>query len=117
MAEPAETKPTLLLGVRYFERKDNPPPGLVWRKGLKGETLGSIADDYGIRWIDLALYNWHTAKLAEVNWYLKHFVGCTLNNGKTYSFSGIEKSLAPYRDCLGRKSARVVRMCGPRQFR
>ena len=92
MAEPAETKPTLLLGVRYFERKDNPPPGLVWWKGLKGETLGSIADDYGIRWIDLALYNWHTAKLAEVNWYLKHFVGCTLNNGKTYSFSGTEKS-------------------------
>jgi len=70
---PAEQKPTLVLGVRYAERKNDPPPGLVWRKAgagpshPEGETLGSIADEYGVRWIDLALYNWNTVNPLEIN--------------------------------------------------
>ena len=91
MGLPAEHKPTLLLGVRYSERKDNPPPGLVWRKAKAGETLGTIADEYDVHWIDLALYNWNTATPLEVNWYLHHYLGCTQNNGKTYNFTGQEQ--------------------------
>ena|ERR1019366_3513906 len=92
MAVPAESKPTFLLGVRYGERKHDPPPGLVWRKVQKDETLGTIADEYGVRWMDIALYNWHTIKLLEINWYLNHYLHCTLNNGTTYMFSGKESS-------------------------
>src|SRR5262252_6967350 len=91
MGLPPENKPTLLLGVRYSERKDNPPPGLVWRKAKADETLGTIADEYEVRWIDLALYNWNTTVPLEVNWYLHHYLGCTQNNGKTYSFTGQEQ--------------------------
>ena len=91
MADPAENKPLLVLGVRYGERKDDPPPGLVWRKVQKDETLGTIADEYGVRWMDLALYNFHTTNLLEINWYLHHFLNCTLNNGTTYMFTGKEK--------------------------
>jgi hypothetical protein len=90
MALPAEKEPFLLLGIRYGEKKDDPPPGLHWRKAVHGETLGSIADEYDISWMDLALNNWQTARLPEVNWYLHHFVGCKANNGKTYSFTGSE---------------------------
>ena len=91
MAQLPETPPNLELGVRYSEHKNDPPPGLVWRKAVKGETLGSIAEEYHIRWIDLALYNWHTAKPGEINWYMNHRLGCTQNNGKVYSFTGTEK--------------------------
>jgi hypothetical protein len=87
-----EKKPEFLLGVRYKGRTDDAPPGLMWRKAKNGETLGSIADDCHIRWIDLALYNWHTTDLAEVNWYLHHYVGCTQHNSRTYSFTGSEKT-------------------------
>ncbi len=92
MAIPLESKPNLVLGVSYAEQKDDAPPGLVWRKVKAGETLGKIADEYGIHWIDLALYNWNTSEPKEINWYLHHFVGCTKNNGMTYSFTGQEKA-------------------------
>ena len=92
MAIPLESKPNLVLGVSYAEQKDDAPPGLVWRKVKAGETLGKIADEFGIHWIDLALYNWNTAEPKEINWYLHHFVGCTKNNGMTYSFTGQEKA-------------------------
>jgi hypothetical protein len=80
----------LLLGIRHSERQDNAPPGLVWRRSQEGETLGSIADKFGVRPIDLALYNWHTAEPLEINWYLNHFVGCTQPKGGSYSFTGQE---------------------------
>ena len=91
MAQPYEKKPRLVLGVRYAERGSDPPPGLTWRKVKNNETLGSIADEYGIRWLDLALYNFHTVKPEEINWYLRHFVGCRRNNGKWYIFSLTDK--------------------------
>src|SRR5215212_2336658 len=91
MAILPEKKPILVLGVRYSERRDDPPPGLKWHKAGKKETLGSIADDYGIQWRDLALYNFHTIKAQEINWYLRKFVGASKNNGKVYEFTGDEK--------------------------
>jgi hypothetical protein len=91
MAEPAEKKPRLLLGVQYAERKDDPPPGLVWRKVKDKETLGSIADEYNVRAYDVMLYNWHTVDPLAVNWYFHHFVGCSKHNGKWYSFSLADK--------------------------
>ncbi len=87
MAEPTKTEPQLKLGIRYKERKDNPPPGLVWRKVKDGDTLTIIAAEYGIRRIDLVLYNWHTVKDEEINWYLYHYVGCRTYVGKWYVFS------------------------------
>lgn len=92
MSEPKRTEPTLVLGIRYNERRHNPPPGLVWRPVKEGETLASVAAEYGIRPVDLALYNWHTVKRDEINWYLYHFVGCRGHEGKWYKFSGINRS-------------------------
>ena len=44
-------------------------------------------------------------------------VGVTDNSFKLASDETGAKSLAPYRDCLGRESTGMVRMRGPRQFR
>lgn len=82
MGKLAEKEPRLKLGIRYEERKNNPPPGLVWRKVKDKETLGSIAKEYFIRVTDLMLYNWHTVNPLEVNWYLNHFMGGRQNDGK-----------------------------------
>jgi len=90
MATPKETKPLLVLGIGYKEHKNSPPPGLKWVKLKKGDTFGTIADTYGVRPLDLFLYNWHTVKPFEINWYLNHYVGCRANNGKTYIFDGGE---------------------------
>ena len=90
MADPKEKKPALLIGISYRENKNSPPPGLKWVKVKKGETLGSISDDYGIRPLDLMLYNWHTVNGFEVNYYLKHYVGCKDHNSRTYLFNGAE---------------------------
>ena len=82
----------LVLGISYRERKNSPPPGLKWVKVQKDQTLGSIADEHGIRAIDLMLYNWHTVNGLEVNWYLRKFVGCRgdANKAGTYTFTGGE---------------------------
>jgi hypothetical protein len=90
MATPKETKPLLVLGISYKEHKNSPPPGLKWVKLKKGDTFGTIADTYGVRPLDLFLYNWHSVKPFEINWYLKHYVGCRANNGRTYIFDGGE---------------------------
>ncbi len=87
MGEPTKSEPRLKLGIRYKERKNNPPPGLVWRKVKNDESLAGVAAEYGIRPVDLALYNWHTVKDSEINWYLYYFVGCRTYKGKWYIFS------------------------------
>ncbi|BBO83329.1 hypothetical protein DSCO28_38950 [Desulfosarcina ovata subsp. sediminis] len=85
-------KPKLELGVNYKERKDNPPPGLVWRRPFdivtkEAPSLGNIADVYGITWQDLALINFGTINPVEINWYLHNRFGCTKHNGTNYIFS------------------------------
>ncbi len=100
MAAPKRTAPELKLGIRYIERRKNPPPGLVWRSvDNAGETLESIAFEYGLRAIDLALYNWHTIETDKINWYLYEYVGCRNYKDKWYVFPGknIKKNKArPY---------------------
>src|SRR5688572_1655742 len=90
MGEPKRKEPLLKIGINYKEHKKSPPPGLKWVKVKKDETLGSIGDEYGIRPLDLMLYNWHTVNGQEVNWYLYHFVGCRAHNNRTYRFTGTE---------------------------
>jgi hypothetical protein len=87
MSAPKKTAPRLKLGIRYLERKNNPPPGLAWRRLEKDESLVGVAAEYGIRPVDLALYNWHTSRDEEINWYLYHFVGCRAVKGNWYVFS------------------------------
>ncbi|GMU81658.1 MAG: hypothetical protein AMXMBFR47_15290 [Planctomycetota bacterium] len=54
-----------------------------------GETLASIAASAGMRWQDLALFNWGTANPDEINRHLADDVGCTLKtpDGFNYVFT------------------------------
>lgn len=45
-------------------------------KVRKGDTLRKIAKKAGITLLELVEYNWKTIIPAEINWYLKNFVGC-----------------------------------------
>ncbi|MCY7375530.1 MAG: hypothetical protein LH472_06115, partial [Pyrinomonadaceae bacterium] len=90
MAEPVKKKPILVIGVRYRERKKNPPSGLKWLKTEAGDTLENIAYEYGLREIDLALMNWHADKTDEINWYLYEFLGWRTSGGKFYVFSPVK---------------------------
>jgi hypothetical protein len=90
MSEPVKKKPNLVIGVRYRERKKNPPSGLKWLKTEAGDTLENIAYEYGLREIDLALMNWHVEKTDEINWYLYEFLGWRTSGGKFYVFSPVK---------------------------
>lgn len=46
-----------------------------------------IAQEFGVRWVDLILYNFYTVNGLEINWYLRNFVGCTKHNGTWYEFT------------------------------
>ena len=81
--------PILQLGVRYRERKNSPPPGLKWIRTKAGDTLESIAFDYGLRPIDLVLMNWHTDKPEEINWYLQNYLGWSKPGKFFYEFSAV----------------------------
>jgi hypothetical protein len=57
------------------------PPGYVPSGGRPykvqtNDDLGSIARANGITEEDLELYNFGTVNFAEINWYLRHHVGC-----------------------------------------
>ena len=95
-----EHPPRLKLGLRYEERKKDPPPGLEWHKvdpPVDGHTLATLAANYGVRWVDIALYNFRTEDLGEINWYLHHYVGCKHKAGSWYTFKGGERLLVPRR--------------------
>ncbi len=48
-----------------------------------GDTLVSIAADYGMTWRQLASYNWGTQRPSEINRKLYEVVGCRKPNGPT----------------------------------
>ena len=81
--------PILRLGIRYRERKNNPPPGLKWIRTKAGDTLETIAYDHGLRPIDLVLMNWHTDKHGEINWYLLNYLGWSKPGRLFYEFSAV----------------------------
>jgi len=51
-----------------------------------GESIKSIADRLGMTWQELSILNWGTSVPEEINWYLKHFVGCRRNDAGYYYF-------------------------------
>jgi hypothetical protein len=66
-----------------------PPEGTVASHRVKtGDNWWNLASRYGFAdpWTIIE-FNYRTRVPEEVNWYLKHFVGCTKSNdGKNYSF-------------------------------
>lgn len=58
------------------------------RKVRSGDTLESIAQVAGLKWQDLAYFNWGTRDPAEVNAHLVSDVGCTRRtaDGKNFLF-------------------------------
>jgi hypothetical protein len=60
---------------------------LIPYKVRTGDSLDSIAKQLNCSWQSLALLNWGTDKPKEINWYLRHFVGCKKKSGENYLFS------------------------------
>src|SRR5690242_4349644 len=81
---PIERRPAnpLPKGVRAGSR---PQPHRV----VDGETLESVAKKHGIAINHLIQHNFATLDPAEINWYLREHVGCTLptKDGKNWRFS------------------------------
>jgi hypothetical protein len=61
---------------------------VVRRKVRSGDTLESIAQEAGLKWQDLAYFNWGTREPAKINEHLFADVGCTKRtaDGKNYVF-------------------------------
>ena len=80
---PLETKPAKIVPKTYV------PPGGRRYKVKDGETWESIARTHGVDPGDLVLFNFGTKNPREVNWYLHHYVGCTLptHDGHNWRFS------------------------------
>src|SRR5881628_3018032 len=85
---PVEKRPAnpLPKGARAGSR---PQPHRV----VDGETLESVAKKYGIAVNHLIQHNFGTLNPAEINWYLREHVGCTLptRDGKNWRFSSIAR--------------------------
>jgi hypothetical protein len=70
-----------------------PPPG--WRKDPKvglGDNWGNLASRFTITdpW-DLIYYNFRTEKPREVNWYMRHYLGCwKTRDNKNFCFDEAE---------------------------
>jgi hypothetical protein len=58
------------------------------RRVRSGDTLESIAKEAGLKWQDLAYFNWGTKEPAKINEHLFAEVGCTKRtpDGKNYVF-------------------------------
>src|SRR5215467_7800569 len=80
---PLEIKPTRMVPRNYV------PPGAFRYKVKDGETWESVARAHGVNPGDLVLFNFGTKNPQEVNWYLHHYVGCTLptHDGHNWRFS------------------------------
>ncbi|MGQ0484572.1 MAG: N-acetylmuramoyl-L-alanine amidase [Hyphomicrobiales bacterium] len=77
----------------------NPVPrGRIVPNGVKhtvkdGESWETLAERYGLSADEIILANFGTLNHAEVNWYLRHYVGCvkTTRDGKNWMFSSAAK--------------------------
>jgi hypothetical protein len=61
-------------------RITSPPPGAVAHPVKLGEDWHTLAQQYGFLEITLMEYNFGTHEPAEVNWYLREYVGCVLQD-------------------------------------
>src|SRR5689334_4525415 len=69
-AMPIEKRPKHPLAPNYV-----PPGGIAYRVKTN-DDLQSVARAHGISGDDLVIYNFQTVSPAEINWYLRHTVGC-----------------------------------------
>jgi hypothetical protein len=69
--------------------KDYHPPSSVIYKVRNNESFGTIAKKYQMEEWELIYENFKTQDPAEVNWYLRNYVGCNkkTSDGKNYVFS------------------------------
>lgn len=51
-----------------------------------GASLKSIAEDHGMTWQELALFNWDTAEPDAINEHLRNEVGCTKKTPDGYNY-------------------------------
>ena len=69
-----------------------PPPGsrVPPHKVSDNESFETLALKYGVTAKDIALHNFGTSDPAEINWYLREYVGCTLvtRDQRNWRFSG-----------------------------
>ena len=68
-----------------------PTGGLPYKVGER-DSWSSVAAKHGVDPLWLVQYNFETRDPAEVNWYLKHRIGCrkTTANGKNLMFSSAD---------------------------
>lgn len=80
---PIEKRPTHPLPPNFV------PSGGKPYKVRTNDDLGSVARANGITETDLLIYNFNTVNTAEINWYLRHHVGCVAatHDRKNWMFS------------------------------
>lgn len=80
---PLERKPFRTVPRDYVPASARP------YKVKDGETWETIAQVHGMSASDLILANFGTSDTHEINWYLRHYVGCSLptNDGRNWRFS------------------------------
>jgi hypothetical protein len=86
MSKPIEEYPRKLIPLDYW-----PPPGI--KHPVKtGERWESVAAKYGIDVKTLIYHNFKTTRPNEVNWYLRHLIGCNVStDGLNWAFtSGLD---------------------------
>jgi hypothetical protein len=82
MSKPIEEYPRNLIPLDYW-----PPPGI--KHPVKtGERWESIAAQYGVDVKVLIYHNFKTTRSNEVNWYLRHLIGCKFStDGLNWAFT------------------------------
>lgn len=87
---------------------DYVPPSSVPYRVKNGDTWWTLADTPGPRTkglsaSDLCYFNFKTRRASEINWYLRHKVGCThiTKNGKNYVFSQADNPGVVYLPNIG----------------
>jgi hypothetical protein len=82
---PLEKKPLRIVPRSYV------PPSSMTYKVKDNETWETIARAHGLKSSDLVFANFGTHNCEEINWYLHHYVGCTLptHDGKNWRFSSL----------------------------
>jgi hypothetical protein len=77
-----ETYPRKLIPLDYW-----PPPGIK-HPVQTGERWETVAAKYGVDVKALIYHNFQTTRPSEVNWYLRHLIGCNLTtDGRNWAFS------------------------------
>src|SRR4051794_9196287 len=82
MSKPIEEYPRKLIPLDYW-----PPPG-IQHPVKTGERWESIAAQYGVDVKVLIHHNFKTTRPNEINWYLRHLIGCNVStDGLNWAFT------------------------------